>query len=68
MIELAFATCFIESPFNCRSRVLTFEVERVSLFQCMAYGQMELAKWSQDHPKWRIAKWTCRPAKMVAKI
>lgn len=32
------------------------------------FGQVELAKWSESHPKWRIEKWKCQKAGEVAKI
>ncbi len=33
----------------------------------MMYGQMELAKWTRGHPKWRIKKWKCGRAGLFAK-
>jgi hypothetical protein len=68
MIEIAAAICMLASPERCRDVTLTFEAESVSTFECMTYGQMELAKWSNDHPAWRIARYTCRPAGQVAKL
>jgi hypothetical protein len=60
----------ITAPERCRDLTLTFEAEAEALtpFQCMAYGQGELAKWAGDHPTWKIAKWTCRKAGQVANL
>ena len=68
MIEIAAAACLITAPERCRDVTLTFEAESVTPFQCMTYGQGELAKWINDHPAWRIAKWSCRGAGQVARL
>ncbi len=68
MIEIAAAVCTLASPERCKDMTLTFEAESVSAYACMTYGQMELAQWSTDHPAWRIARYTCRPAGQVANL
>jgi hypothetical protein len=70
MIEIAAAVCLIATPERCRDVALTFDAEAQSLtpFQCMMYGQAELAKWTTGHPNWKIAKWSCREAGQVANL
>ncbi len=68
MIEIAAAVCLIASPGRCKEVSLVFEAEAITTFSCMMYGQGELAKWAEDHPNWRINRWSCRPAGRVAKI
>lgn len=68
MIEIAAAVCMLASPERCKDVTLSFEAESVSAYACMSYGQMELAQWSNDHPAWRIARYTCRPAGQVANL
>lgn len=33
----------------------------------MRVAPIELARWSEEHPKFRILKWKCLPSAMVAK-
>jgi hypothetical protein len=68
MIEIAAVMCMFSSPEQCRDISLNFEAETVSPASCMMNGQMELAKWSEVHPGWRVARWSCRPAGQVAKL
>ena len=68
MIEIAAAVCLITAPERCRDVTLNFEDGSITPFACMTYGQTELAKWTNDHPAWKIARWTCRPAGQVAKL
>ena len=68
MIEIAAAVCLMTAPHKCRDISLTFEADTISMFACMMYGQGELAKWSNDHPGWRVARYTCRQAGQIAKL
>jgi hypothetical protein len=68
MIEIAAAVCLISAPVRCRDISLTFEEAAITPYSCMMYGQGELAKWTEEHPNWRIAKWSCRPAGQIAKL
>ena len=68
MIEIAAAVCLITAPERCRDVTLTFEAESVTPFACMMYGQAELAKWTNDHPAWKIGRWSCRPAGQMANL
>jgi hypothetical protein len=68
MIEIAAAVCLMSQPERCRDISLTFEQAAITPYSCIMYGQGELAKWTNEHPEWRIAKWTCRRAGQVAKL
>lgn len=68
MIEIAAAVCLLAAPERCRDVTLTFDTETITPFTCMMYGQSELAQWTQAHPNWRIARFTCRPAGQIAKL
>ena len=68
MIEIAAAVCMLSAPGHCKDVTLSFEAESISTFACVTYGQMELVKWTNDHPGWRIARYTCRPAGQVANL
>lgn len=70
MIEIAAVMCMLASAEHCRDVVLTFEAEAdaVSPASCMMNGQLELAKWSEEHDGWRVQRWSCRPAGRFAKL
>jgi hypothetical protein len=36
--------------------------------QCMMRAQPEIAKWVDEHPRWTVKRWSCRPAGKFAKI
>lgn len=68
MIEIVFLACAIHMPTECKDVRLNFMADHVTTQQCMMYGQHELAKWSNVHPKWRIAKWRCGKAGQMAEL
>ena len=68
MIEIAAAVCMLSAPERCKDVSLTFEAENITVFACMMYGQAELAKWTGEHPAWKISRWSCREAGQVAKL
>lgn len=68
MIEIAAAVCMVGSAQHCRDIVLSFQADNVTPASCMMYGQSELAKWTEGHPNWRIAHFTCRPAGKFANL
>jgi hypothetical protein len=59
MIEVVAMVCFIQEPDRCKDIRLSFAAEAVTPQQCMMYGQMELAKWTGEHPNWQIRKFSC---------
>jgi hypothetical protein len=67
MIEIVLAVCMIEEPARCKDVHLTYMAENVTPFQCMRYGQPEIAKWLESNPKWAITRWKCGQARTAAK-
>jgi hypothetical protein len=63
MIELVFSACLIAQPATCKDVHLTFEETRVSLIACALYGQFEMARWVNEHPRWRPGRFRCAPAR-----
>jgi hypothetical protein len=59
MIELAFIACLSAAPASCEDRALQFS--NITLMACNFGAQPELAQWVNEHPGWRIQRWTCRP-------
>lgn len=58
MIELAFIACLAAEPAACEKKSLVFT--EMSPMACMMGAQPTLADWVASHPKWRIARWSCR--------
>jgi hypothetical protein len=69
MIEVVALVCSMQAPLRCKDLHLSFAAESVTPQQCMLYGQTELAKWTNEHPGWRISHgFKCGPAGRYAKI
>ena len=56
MIEVVAMVCFMNDPAKCKDVHLSFAAESVTPQQCMMYGQMELAKWTEGNPNWQITQ------------
>lgn len=59
MIQLVFVACLNANSTYCEERHLLF-VENMSPMACMMQAQPELAKWANEHPKWKVSKWRCQ--------
>lgn len=68
MIELVMSVCLISAPDSCKDVNLSYMSDRVTPQQCMYRGQITAARWSAEHPKWRIAKWKCQASREFAKL
>ena len=67
MIEVLALICSLSEPEKCKDLRLSFAAENLTPFQCFHYGQMELAKWREGHPNWRVAKFRCGHVGQFAK-
>ena len=68
MLELMMTVCLSLNERDCREVRLNFEADNTTPFQCALYGQIEMAKWIERHPAFRIKQWRCGQAKQSAKI
>ena len=59
MIELVIAACISSATPECRDFSLLFDADEVSVMSCALHGQREIARWSESHPTWTVARWTC---------
>ena len=67
MIELVMVVCLMGDPAKCRDVTLSFEnpygtEHGVTPQQCMQTGQIEMSKWIEEHPNYRIMRWRCGKA------
>ena len=58
VIDLVLTICLISNPTSCRVERLHFE-NRGGLNNCMFLAPTEIAKWSGEHPKHKVVRWTC---------
>ena len=67
MLELVVSVCMISEPARCKDVRLNFIEQTVTPHECFFNGQIEIAKWSESHPGWQVAKWGCARAGIMAK-
>lgn len=61
MITLVLSACLISNGDICRDHRIPLETE-VSAVRCLFTAQLQIAKWTEEHPQWRVVRWQCRPA------
>lgn len=57
MVELLLVACLLQDPARCEAHQL--QTDRMSLVECMVTGQQQLARWVEQHPRWRVRRWSC---------
>lgn len=65
MLILALSVCLLSDPTDCKDVHLTFMADNTTPMQCIRMGQPEIAKWTVEHPKWRVKKWRCVPRSIL---
>ncbi|MEM7222800.1 MAG: hypothetical protein AAF495_07475 [Pseudomonadota bacterium] len=58
MYELIFIVCLITAPDVCETRHLAFE-RSSSAAGCLWQGQIRMAKWLEEHPRYQLKSWRC---------
>ena len=59
MIAIILSTCLLADPGVCRDQTIPLAAE-VSALRCMMHAPPHVAKWSEEHPAWRVVRWRCR--------
>ena len=67
LIEIVLDVCNIQDPSRCKDVHLTYVAQNVTPFQCLYYGQPEIAKWVENNPNWVVTRWKCGQARVAAK-
>jgi len=64
-IYLLFTACKIATASVCMDHTITVEADHMPTpQQCIQNALPELAKWAEEHPGWRIAKFACTAKKL----
>jgi hypothetical protein len=58
LIDLVLTVCLLANPTECRTEHLHFE-SRGSPTQCMFLAPPEIAKWTEEHPAFKVVRWKC---------
>jgi hypothetical protein len=61
MLVLVLWTCLLSDPTVCRDHKIQLP-SGSSARNCMMRAPPHIARWSGEHPQWRIVRWQCRAA------
>lgn len=59
MISLIIVACLVSDPDVCQEYSLPFMAENVTPMECLMNGQVEIAKFMEGKPSWRVVKFRC---------
>lgn len=58
MFELIVIACLVTEPEKCERFHLPFQ-QPMGIMECMREGQLHIVSWVDEHPDWRVQRWTC---------
>jgi hypothetical protein len=58
MIAIIISACLLSDPGVCRDETIPLSHE-VSAVRCVMTAPPHVAKWSEEHPRWRVVRWRC---------
>jgi hypothetical protein len=58
LVDLILLACTLAAPSACREHHLMFQTAG-SLQGCMMQAPPYLARWAEEHPSFRVARWRC---------
>ena len=68
MINLVMVVCAMQAPSHCKNVTLSFSEPGLTANACVRRGQSEIAKWSGEHPGWRVSRFMCGKVGTYAKV
>lgn len=70
MIELILTVCLATDSATCKVVRLPYvnEGQLVTPYSCAMGAMPEIAKWSEEHPQWKVTRWACGVAGKNADI
>jgi hypothetical protein len=66
MIELLFVACLSVGSTACSERQI-LQLPDIGLLGCMTTAQARLAQWTEEHPGYRVERWSCGWANPTAR-
>lgn len=69
MFAITMTICSVLHGATCKNAELTYadEGQAATPYACMVGGMIEIAKWQETHPNWRVVHWKCGRPGMYAK-
>jgi hypothetical protein len=58
MVAIIISTCLLSDPGVCRDQTIPLDSE-ISAVNCMMKAPPHVARWSEEHPEWRVVRWRC---------
>lgn len=59
-MKMVLVACLISNMSTCKEVDIRDE-QQSFLLQCIKAGQQTAAKWSNEHPNWKVVKIRCEP-------
>ncbi|HKZ95649.1 MAG TPA: hypothetical protein VJ045_01565 [Hyphomicrobiaceae bacterium] len=63
MMTIILSACLIADPKVCKDYRLPLDGD-MSAMQCAVNAPPFFAQWAEEHPAWRVMRWTCQPASL----
>jgi hypothetical protein len=61
MVAIIISVCLLSDPNVCSDRTIPLDRE-VTAANCMMNSPPHVARWSVEHPEWRVVRWRCVPS------
>lgn len=58
LVDLILTVCMTANASACHDEHLYFE-SHGSLMHCMSLAPPEIAKWTREHPRYKVVRWKC---------
>ena len=58
MIAIIISACLLSDPGVCRDETIPLD-PGISAVNCMNKAPPHVARWSEEHPEWRVVRWRC---------
>lgn len=60
MYGIIISACLSFNAHECKDvKIHLLEVDSVTPFQCMKYGELKVVEWSENNLNWRVNSWKC---------
>jgi hypothetical protein len=63
MMTIILSACLVADPATCKDFRLPLDGE-MDTRQCAMVAPPFFAQWSEEHPAWRVMKWSCQSSEI----
>jgi hypothetical protein len=61
MIAIVISVCLLSDPGVCRDQTIPLSFDMTPT-RCVMAAPPHVARWSEEHPAWRVVRWRCGPS------